>query len=143
MGSAGFRSSRSGGDDGKPGRSEIAAEATWFKQIEDSLPKEIREAQKAGDKKTADGLTLLQTIMQRQESGKTGSRRTNAGVLATTQDETDKILEAVMAVVDRQVSTGGSRAEIFAQLMDKMAQGAMATFIDKTVEPVTSRTNKR
>lgn len=134
----GFASSRDGGNE-KAGRSEIAAEATWFKQIEESLPKEIREAQKAGDKATADSLTLLQTIMRRQESGKTGSRRTNAGVLATTQEETDKILEAVMAVVDRQVSTGGSRAEIFSQLMDKMAQAAMATFIDKTVEPIGKR----
>ncbi len=134
----GFASSRDSGDQ-KAGRTEIAAEATWFKQIEESLPKEIREAQKAGDKATADSLTLLQTIMKRQESGKTGSRRTNAGVLATTQEETDKILEAVMAVVDRQVSTGGSRAEIFSQLMDKMAQAAMATFIDKTVEPIGKR----
>lgn len=134
----GFSSSRSA-DGEKAGRTQINAEATWFKQIEDSLPKEITEAQKAGDRKTADSLSLLQTIMKRQESGKTGSRRTNAGVLLTTQEETDKILEAVMAVVDRQVETGGSRAEIFAQLMDKMAQAAMSTFIDKTTEPVSSR----
>ena len=134
----GFSSARDSGSE-KAGRTQINAEATWFKQIEESLPKEITAAQKAGDKQTADSLSLLQTIMKRQESGKTGSRRTNAGVLLTTQEETDKILEAVMAVVDRQVETGGSRAEIFAQLMDKMAQAAMSTFIDKTTEPLSSR----
>lgn len=136
--SRGFPSTR-GSDSEKAGRTQINAEATWFKQIEDSLPKEITAAQKAGDKQTADSLSMLQTIMKRQESGKTGAKRTNAGVLLTTQEETDKILEAVMAVVDRQVETGGSRAEIFAQLMDKMAQAAMGTFIDKTTEPVSSR----
>jgi HK97 family phage prohead protease len=134
----GFSSARDSGSE-KAGRTQINAEATWFKQIEDSLPKEITEAQKAGDKQTADSLSMLQTIMKRQESGKTGAKRTNAGVLLTTQEETDKILEAVMAVVDRQVETGGSRAEIFAQLMDKMAQAAMGTFIDKTTDPVSSR----
>ena len=134
----GFASTRNS-DSEKAGRTQINAEATWFKQIEDSLPKEITAAQKAGDKQTADSLSMLQTIMRRQESGKTGAKRTNAGVLLTTQEETDKILEAVMAVVDRQVETGGSRAEIFAQLMDKMAQAAMGTFIDKTTEPISSR----
>jgi HK97 family phage prohead protease len=133
----GFTSSR--GNTDKAGRTQINAEATWFKQIEDSLPKEIREAEKAGDKTTAGSLQLLQKLMQRQESGKTGSRRTNAGVLLTSQDETDKILDAVMAVVDRQVKTGGSRAEIFSQLMDKMAQAAMSTFIDKTTPEINER----
>jgi HK97 family phage prohead protease len=133
----GFASSRSGTD--KAGRTQISAEATWFKKIEESLPKEIREAEKAGDKTTATSLQLLQKLMQRQESGKTGSRRTNAGVLLTSQEETDKILDAVMSVVDRQTSTGGSRAEIFAELMDKMAQAAMSTFIDKTTPEINER----
>lgn len=109
-------------------RTEIIAEATWWKKIEDSLPKEIREAK---DKATSDALTRLSTLLKRQESGKTGSRRTNVGTLNVTQTEADSILDAVMTVVDRQMEKGGSRGEMFAELLEKIAQASMSTFIEK------------
>lgn len=109
-------------------RTEIIAEATWWKKIEDSLPKEIREAK---DKATSDALTRLSTLLKRQESGKTGSRRTNVGTLNVTQSEADSILDAVMTVLDRQIEKGGSRGEIFAELLEKIAQSSMSTFIEK------------
>jgi hypothetical protein len=109
-------------------RTEIIAEATWWKKIEDSLPKEIRESK---DKATTDALTRLSTLLKRQESGKTGSRRTNVGTLNVTQSEADSILDAVMTVLDRQIEKGGSRGEIFAELLEKIAQSSMSTFIEK------------
>ena len=109
-------------------RTEIIAEATWWKKVEDSLPKEIREAK---DKATSDALNRLSTLLKRQESGKTGSRRTNVGTLNVTQSEADSILDAVITVLDRQLEKGGSRGEIFAELLEKIAQSSMSTFIEK------------
>lgn len=56
----GFRS-------GRAGRTQIRDEATYFKDVERSLPKEIREAQQSGDRSTADALRTLEQIMSRQK----------------------------------------------------------------------------
>ena len=117
----------------KAPRTQINAEATWWNEIETSLPKEIS---KATDDKTRKGLELLQSILRRQESGKLGSTRTNAGSLTITADEADQILDAVMAVVDRQVGSSGSRGKIFAELLEKVAGSAMSTFIEKTTPSI-------
>ena len=134
QGATGLRSTQNTST--KQPRTEINAEATWWNKIESSLGKEIS---KASDKKVKDGLTLLQTILRRQESGKLGAKRTNAGALTITADEADQILDAVMSVVDRQVSTAGSRGEIFAELLEKVSSAAMSTFIEKTTEPIGRR----
>ena len=127
----------------KPGRTEVRHEATFFKRVGDSLDKEIREAKKRDDNKTALALTVLQKIMTRQESGKTGGKRTNAGSITASQDEVDQIMDGLMAVLDRQVDTGGSRTEMFAELLEMFAVSAMATFISKTTEEITSRVTRR
>lgn len=131
-GVVGLRSRTSTNKEKAP-RTQINAEATWWNEIETSLPKEIS---KATDDKTRKGLELLQSILRRQESGKLGSTRTNAGSLTITADEADQILDAVMSVVDRQVSSSGSRGKIFAELLEKIAGAAMSTFIEKTTPSV-------
>ncbi len=125
------------------GRTQINHEATFFKRVEGSLDKEIREAKKRDDNKTAIALTLLQKVMRRQESGKTGDKRTNAGTVTVNQEEVDQIMDGLMSVLDRQVDTGGSRTEMFAELLEMFAASAMATFISKTTEEIMSRTPKR
>lgn len=128
----------------KPGRTEIKEEATFFKYILDSLPKEISEARKANDRKTSAGLEKLQSIINRQEAAKLGDRRTNAGRILVTQDEVDEILDAIMMVIDRQgASGGGERQQNFAKFIDMLAKAAMSTFIDRTVEELGGRTQTR
>jgi len=134
--SGGMRSERAG-------RTQIIEEATFFKKVEDSLAKEIREARSANDRTTADALTLLQRIMGRQDAGKISDRRTNVGTITVTQDEVDQIMDALMVVVDRQMETGGSRVEMFSRLIDLFAEAAMGTFIMGTTEEITSRSQQR
>jgi HK97 family phage prohead protease len=127
----------------REGRTQISGEATWFKKIEDSLSKEISEARKDDNRATVKALELLKQILSRQESGKTGDKRTNAGLLTVTQAEIDQILEGLMDVVDRQIAADGSRAEIFIDLMEKLSEAAMSTFILKTSDEIQARTQKR
>lgn len=134
--SGGLRSERAG-------RTQIIDEATFLKKVEDSLAKEIREARSSSDRQTADALTLLQQLMSRQDSAKISDRRTNVGTITVTQDEVDQIMDALMVVVDRQMETGGSRVDTFSRLIDLFAQAAMGTFIMKTTEEITSRSQPR
>ena len=133
---AGMRS-RSGTE--QDGRAEIRWEATEFNKVEQSLSREISEAQKSGDSKTANALRNLTKIMDRQKSGDVGGKRTNAGALYLTQSELDDVMDALMHVVDRQTQTDGSRTNMFAQMLDKLAEAGMTTFIRKTAKPVNSR----
>lgn len=134
---AGLRSQR--GPSNKPPRTEITAESTWWKSIAESLPREIRATD---DDRVRKGLELLKTTIERQKAGAftPDSKRTNVGSLRITADEADVILDSVMAVVDRQMTAGkdggvGSRAEIFAELLEKVARASMSTFIEKTSGP--------
>jgi len=126
----------------REGRAQIAGEATWFKKIEDSLQKEIDIASRDNDKQTADALRTLKRTLSRQESGKTGDKRTNAGTLTVTQAEIDEMLDALMHVLDRQTGEKGSRTEMFAELIDKLSSAAISTFILKETEEIQSRTRK-
>ena len=134
--SGGMRSQRDG-------RTQIRDEATYFKDVERSLPKEIREAQQSGDRATADALRTLEQIMSRQKSGATGDRRTNVGTITVTQQEVDDIMDALMVVVDRQMETGGSRVVMFSKLIDMFAEAAMGTFVTGETEEIQSRTQTR
>ena len=125
------------------GRTQISGEATWFKKIEDSLSREISEARKDDNRTTVKALELLKQILSRQESGKIGDKRTNAGLLTVTQVEIDQILEGLMNVVDRQVAVDGSRVQMFIDLMEKLSEAAMSTFILRTSDEIHSRTQKR
>ena len=129
----------------KSGRTMITDEATYFGQIDRSLPTEIKKATEAKDSKVAEGLRLLQSLISRQEAAKTGDRRTNVGSLFMTADEADQILDAVMWVLDRQIQRDGNpeRIAAFAKLVDKVAEAAMSTFIDKDTAEIGSRTQKR
>ncbi len=133
--SGGMRSEREG-------RAQITGEATWFKKIEDSLQKEIDVASRDKDKQTADALRTLKRTLARQESGKTGDKRTNAGSLTVTQTEIDEMLDALMHVLDRQTAEKGSRTEMFAELIEKLSSAAISTFILKETEEIQSRTRK-
>lgn len=135
--------SSSGMRSAKAGRTQIVDEATFFADVERSLSKEITEAGKNNDAATIRGLNLLQSIMRRQESGKTGSKRTNVGTITVTQEEVDQILDALMVVLDRQMDIDGSRIDMFAKMIEKFAQAAMSTFVDKTTDEITSRTQQR
>jgi hypothetical protein len=141
------RSSRNSGmrsSTGRAGRTEIKEEATFFKDILDSLPKEISEAKKNNDRKTSQALEKLSQIINRQEAAKLGDKRTNAGRILLTRDEVDEVLDAVMMVIDRQgAKGGGARQEKFAKFIDMLAKAAMATFIDRTVEELGGRTTTR
>jgi hypothetical protein len=129
---------------GKAGRTEIKEEATFFKDVSDSLPKEIQAARGNGDKGTADALSMLQTIISRQEAAKLGDRRTNAGRILMTQKEIDEVLDALMVSLDRQVELNSEKRQVmFAKLIDMMAKAAMGTFIDKTTEELQGRTITR
>jgi len=123
----------------KAPRTEITNESTWWRKIDDSLSKEIRSADSDSTKK---GLTILQEKIKKYEAGAftAGSKRTNVGSIKITADEADKILDAVMAVIDRQKTAGkdggvGTRGEIFAELLEKVASAAMSTFVDKSSMP--------
>lgn len=135
-GGSGMRSERAG-------RTQIIDEATYFKDVERSLPKEIQQARSSGDRGTAKALEELQRIMSRQQSGQTGDRRTNVGTITVTQEEVDEIMDALMVVVDRQMETNGSRVVMFSKLIDLFAEAAMGTFIQGTTEEITSRTQTR
>ena len=129
---------------GKAGRTEIKEEATFFKDVVDSLPKEIQAARNNGDRGTADALSMLQTIINRQEAAKLGDRRTNAGRILMTQKEIDDVLDALMISLDRQVELNSEKRQVmFAKLIDMMAKAAMGTFIDKTTEELQGRTTTR
>ena len=129
---------------GKAGRTEIKEEATFFKDVSDSLPKEIQAARSNGDRDTADALSMLQTIISRQEAAKLGDRRTNAGRILMTQKEIDDVLDALMVSLDRQVELNSEKRQVmFAKLIDMMAKAAMGTFIDKTTEELQGRTITR
>jgi HK97 family phage prohead protease len=134
-GNRGMRSEREG-------RAQIAGEATWFKKIEDSLQKEIDMASRDKDKQTADALRTLKQTLARQESGKTGDKRTNAGTLTVTQAEIDTMLDALMHVLDRQTAEKGSRTAMFAELIEKLSSAAISTFILRETEEIQSRTRR-
>jgi len=127
----------------KAGRMEVPAEFETFKNIYDSLLKEIREAEKANDRDTARALKNLQATMQRQDVVKVSEKMTNARRLLLNQDELDEIMDALMVVVDRQMQNDGSRVAIFGKFIDMLANAGMATFINKNVDEVNSRTQDR
>lgn len=129
---------------GKEGRTMITDEATYFKDIESSLVKEIEAAKKVQDTKTSSGLTKLQEIIRRQEASKTGDRRTNVGSIFLTQEESDQILDALMVALDRQVERGSAeRQDLYSKMIEHIAKAAMSTFIDKSTREIGSRTQKR
>jgi len=127
----------------REGRTQVNGEATFFKKVGDSLPREISEARKDDNRATVKALELLQQILKRQESGKVGDRRSNAGTLTVTQAEVDQILEGLMDVVDRQVATDGSRTKMFVELLELLSEAAMSTFVMQTTDEIHSRTQQR
>jgi HK97 family phage prohead protease len=121
------------------GKTMITDEATFFKDVENSLAKEIRAAQKARNTKAASGLTKLQEIIKRSEASKTGDRRTNAGSIYMTMDEVDLILDGLQFALDQQVQAGGDkRIAWYSKLIEKIAAAAMSTFIDKSTTEIGS-----
>ena len=130
----------SSGTGDKTPRTEIITESTWWKTLGDSLPTEISKADSSATRK---GLTLLQQKISKYDAAsfRPNSKRTNVGSIKISANEADEILDAVMAVIDRQASAGkggavGSRGEIFAELLEKISSAAMSTFVDKTSRPV-------
>jgi HK97 family phage prohead protease len=124
---------------GKEPRTEIIKESTWWKSIDSSIKREI---DKAPNDIVKNGLMVLQQKISKYQAGKfvPGSKRTNVGSIKITAQEADEILDAVMSVIDRQMSAGkggtaGSRGEIFAELLEAVSSAAMSTFIDKTGSP--------
>ena len=110
----------------------ITDEATFFKDIEGSLQKEIRNAQKANNQNAVNGLSKLQEVIRKNEASKTGSRRTNVGSIYLTDDEADMVMDGLMFALDNQIEQGGEkRIEWYTKLLEKIAQEAMSTFIDK------------
>jgi len=81
--------------------------------------------------------------LRRQESGKLGDRRTNVGTLTVTADEADQILDALMFSLDRQMATGGSRVDLFSEMIERLSEAAYSTFISKETDEITSRTQSR
>jgi len=133
-----MQSTRSTRSSVKSGRAEIRAERTKFNELLNSLDREISKAE---DPRHAAALKLLKNTLTRQKSGKLSDKRTNAGALYLTQDEIDDIIEALYVALDRQVERGGeARTALFGEMAELMAKAAMATFINKTAEPVNSRT---
>jgi len=121
------------------GKTMITDEATFFKDIENSLAKEIRAAQKAKNTKAITGLTKLQEIIKRNEASKTGDRRTNVGSIYMTMDEVDLILDGLQFALDQQVDAGGDkRIGWYSKLIEKIAAAAMSTFIDKSTTEIGS-----
>jgi len=131
------RSGRTDNSSAKEGRAEIRAEATKFKELLDSLDIEIN---KASDPQLSRALTKLKETIRRQKSALLSDKRTNAGALFLTQAELDDIIEALYMALDRQVERGSeTRSRLFADFAELMARAAMATFVDKTIEPINSR----
>jgi HK97 family phage prohead protease len=121
------------------GKTMITDEATFFKDVEDSLGKEIRAAQKARNTKAASGLTKLQEIIKKSEASKTGDRRTNSGSIYMTMDEVDSILDGLQFALDQQIDAGGDkRIAWYSKLVEKIAAAAMSTFIDKSTTEIGS-----
>jgi hypothetical protein len=121
------------------GKTMITDEATFFKDIENSLAKEIRAAQKAKNTKAITGLTKLQEIIRRNEASKTGDRRTNVGSIYMTMDEVDLILDGLQFALDQQMDAGGDkRIGWYSKLIEKIAAAAMSTFIDKSTTEIGS-----
>jgi HK97 family phage prohead protease len=134
-GARGFASSSSGG------KTMITDEATFFRDVENSLSKEIRRAQKAGDNRAVKGLSKLAEIIRRDEASKTGSRRTNVGSVYFTADEADEILDGLMFALDTQLEDGGDkRVGWYSKLIEMVAKAAKSTFIDKTTKEITETT---
>ena len=132
----GMRSST--GMSSKTGRAEIRGEASFFKSIQDMLS---HEAGKSDDAKASSALRMLATIMTRQKSGLISDKRTNAGAIYLMQDELDNILDALFIAIDRQVGRDNAdRAKLLSDFADMLAKAGMATFIDKSVPEVNSRT---
>ena len=132
----GMRSST--GMSSKTGRAEIRGEASFFKSIQDMLS---HEAGKSDDAKASSALRMLATIMTRQKSGLISDKRTNAGAIYLMQDELDSILDALFIAIDRQVGRDNAdRAKLLSDFADMLARAGMATFIDKSVPEVNSRT---
>jgi hypothetical protein len=131
----GFASTSSGG------KTMITDEATFFRDVENSLSKEIRRAQKAGDNRAVKGLSKLSEIIRRDEASKTGSRRTNVGSVYFTADEADEILDGLMFALDTQLEDGGEkRVDWYSKLIEMIAKAAKSTFIDKTTKEITETT---
>jgi hypothetical protein len=121
----------------------ITDEATFFRDVEKSLDKEIRRATKAGDKRAVKGLSKLAEIIRRDEASKTGSRRTNVGSVYFTVDEADEILDGLMFALDTQLEDGGEkRVEWYSRLIEMIAKAAKSTFIDKTTKEINSTTRE-
>ena len=121
------------------GKTMITDEATFFKDVENSLAKEIRAAQKAKNTKAITGLTKLQEIIKRSEASKTGDRRTNTGSIYMTMDEVDLILDGLQFALDQQMQAGGDkRIGWYSKLIEKIAAAAMSTFIDKSTSEIGS-----
>lgn len=142
------RRSRTGLASTTAGKTMITDEATFFKDVEASLPKEIRAAEKARNLVAVAGLKKLQEIIKKNEASKTGSRRTNAGSIFMTMDDVDAILEGLMFALDQQMDKGGEkRMGWYSRLIEKISEAAMSTFIDKTTSEIGSRkrtvTNQR
>jgi HK97 family phage prohead protease len=136
-GTRGFASTSSGG------KTMITDEATFFRDVEKSLDKEIRRATKAGDKRAVKGLSKLAEIIRRDEASKTGSRRTNVGSVYFTVDEADEILDGLMFALDTQLEDGGEkRVEWYSRLIEMIAKAAKSTFIDKTTKEINSTTRE-
>ena len=125
----------------KTGRAEIRGEATFFKSIQDML---LHEAGKSDDSQASSALRMLHTIMTRQKSGLISDKRTNAGAIYLMQNELDDILDALFMAIDRQVGRDNAdRAKLLSDFADMLAKAGMATFIDKSVPEINSRTVKK
>jgi len=134
-GTRGFASTSAGG------KTMITDEATFFKDVQSSLDKEIRRATKDGDKKAVAGLRKLSELISSDEAGKTGSRRTNVGSIYFTAEEADQMLDGLMFALDTQLADGGEkRIGWYSKLIEMIAGAAKSTFIDKKTNAITDRT---
>lgn len=122
---AGFRSSsrRPSNLVSREDKIDISGDESMFKQIADVLPREIRSAEKNSKTDVARGLRTLQSRLQTR--GKRDSLKLN-------KKDTDAILEALLAVIDRQMERGHEeRAIAVATFMEMLAQQAVSTFLMK------------
>jgi hypothetical protein len=134
-GTRGFASTSDGG------KTMITDEATFFKDVQSSLDKEIRRATKDGDKRAVAGLRKLSELISSDEAGKTGSRRTNVGSIYFTAEEADQMLDGLMFALDTQLADGGEkRIGWYSKLIEMIAGAAKSTFIDKKTNAITDRT---
>jgi hypothetical protein len=134
-GTRGFASTSAGG------KTMITDEATFFKDVQSSLDKEIKRATKDGDKRAIAGLRKLSELISRDEAGKTGSRRTNVGSIYFTAEEADQILDGLMFALDTQLADGGEkRIAWYSKLIEMVAGAAKSTFIDKKTNAITDTT---